>query len=69
MLSLLLLLTFMMLQHALLQFLSFKIAFLKSDQRAFCDVCMNGYRKVTHLGLVLLISDDQFEQDTLEWEK
>ena len=69
MLGLLLLLTFVMLQHALLQLLSFKIAFLKSDQRAFCNVGVDGHRKVAHLGLVFLISDHQFEQDTLEKEK
>ena len=69
MLGLLFLLTFVMLQHALLQFLSFKIAFLKSDQRAFCNVGVDGHRKVAHLGLVFLISDHQFEQDTLKKEK
>ena len=69
MLSFFLLLTFVMLQHALLQLLSFKIAFLKSDQRAFCNVGVDGHRKVAHLGLVFLITNDQFEQNTLQLKK
>ena len=68
MLRLLLLLTFVMLQHTLLELLSFKVPFLKSYQRTLGYVGVNGYRKIAHLGLVLLISDNQFEQNTLQRE-
>ena len=58
MLSFFLLLTFVMLKHTLLQLLSFNISFFKSNKAALGDVGIDWYRKITHLGLVLLIAND-----------
>ena len=69
MLSFFLLLTFVMLKHTLLQLFSFKISFFKGNNTAFGNVGVNWNRKITHLGLVFLITNDQFEQNTLQLKK
>ncbi len=61
MLSFFLLLTFVMLKHTLLQLFSFKISFFKGNNTTFGNVGVNWNRKITHLGLVFLITNDQFE--------
>ncbi len=57
-LCLFLFLTFVMLKHSLLQLFPLKISFFKSNQGAFGDVGVHRDRKITHLGLVFVISDD-----------
>ena len=69
MLRFLLLLTLVMLKHTLLELFPFKIPFFKGNKRALGYVGVNRDRKIAHLGLILLVTHDQLEQNTLRWAR